>query len=172
MPFKSAQSIDFHYAVASIASKAFCLMKRILFASLIPLFMAQICAYGQFKTPYPIISERHRPEANTSISHTKDQVDPGNDLVLAARILASLKRLDDDVLIYRSLGDFEADGRLARVSYNVFRIDLQEVIAEVEPIRSHLSENKLKLELINALCSYRDGGFWWGKIHRTTRVVS
>ena len=141
-------------------------MKRILFASLILLFMAQICAYGQFKTPYPIISERHRPEANTSISHTKDQVEPGNDLVLATRIVAVLKRLDGDVLVYRSLGDFEADGRLARVPFEVFKGNLQKVTAQVEPLLSQLPEGKLKAEISNVLASYRDGEFWWQRVYQ------
>jgi len=86
-------------------------------------------------------------------------------LILAARAIATLKRLDDDVLIYRSLGDFEANGRLARVSFEVFKNDLQEVIAEVERILSRLPQNRLKMEISNALYSYRDGGFWWEKIH-------
>ncbi|HEU0047930.1 MAG TPA: hypothetical protein VFQ43_10050 [Nitrososphaera sp.] len=146
-------------------------MKRILFASLIPLFMAQLCAYGQFKTPYPIISERHRPEANTSISQTKDQADPGNEFVLAARIVAALKRLDGDVLVYRSLGDFEADGRLARVPFEVFKDNLQEVTTQVEPLLSQLSEGKLKAEISNALASYRDGEFWWQRVYQL-RVVN
>lgn len=92
-------------------------------------------------------------------------------MILAARAIAALKRLDDDVLIYRSLGDFEANGRVARGSYEVFDNDLQEVITEVQPILSELSQNKWKIELRNALYSYRDGGFWWGKIHQA-RVVN
>jgi len=38
------------------------------------------------------------------------------------------------VLVYRSLGEFEAHGKLARVSYHAFRNDLTEVTAEVEPM--------------------------------------
>ena len=145
--------------------------QRTLLLLLVTLTIPLISASAQVTTPSASLSDPQL-KAPALISQSKNQVEPGYESILAARAFASLKRLDDDVLIYRSLGDFEADGRLARVSYNVFRIDLQEVIAEVEPILSHLSENKLKLELINALCSYRDGGFWWGKIHRTTRVVS
>ena len=35
------------------------------------------------------------------------------DQILAARAIAALKRLDKDVLVYRSLGDFEENGKLA-----------------------------------------------------------
>lgn len=120
--------------------------------------------------PSALLSHR-QPKAEPISSQPKNETVPGYDLTLAARAIAALKRLDDDVLIYRSLGDFEENGRIARVSYEVFENDLQKVIAEVEPILSQLSQNKLKIELRNALYSYRDGGFWWVRIHQA-RVVN
>ncbi len=89
---------------------------------------------------------------------------------LAARSIAALQRLDKDVLVYRSLGDFEANGKLARVSFAAFQKDLQEVTAEVEPLLSRLTTGKLKSEITNALASYQDGAFWWRKIDQP-RVV-
>jgi hypothetical protein len=88
----------------------------------------------------------------------------GNDQMLAARALSALKRLNTDVLVYRSLGDFEEGGKLARVSCETFKIDLQAVTAEVEPLLSRLPQSRLKTEIRNALDSYRDGAFWWQKI--------
>src|SRR5712692_5721366 len=92
------------------------------------------------------------------------------DQILTARAIAALKRLDRDVLVYRSLGDFEESGKLARVSFETFRNDLQEVTAEVEPLLSRLPPGKLKTEITNALDFYRDGAFWWQKIDQP-RVV-
>jgi hypothetical protein len=97
-------------------------------------------------------------------------VETNDNQVLAARAIAVLKRLDDDVLVYRSLGDFEANGRLARVSFETFQNDLQEVTAQVEPMLSRLPQSRLKSEISNALDSYRDGAFWWQKINQP-RVV-
>ena len=88
------------------------------------------------------------------------------DQVLAARAIAALKRLDKDVLVYRSLGDFEENGKLARVSFEAFRNDLGGVTAEVEPLLSRLPQSRMKTEMRNALESYRDGAFWWQKIDR------
>ena len=133
--------------------------------------MAQISANGQFTTQYPVKSERQFSTGNTSTSQPKSEAEPRDDRVLATRIVAALRRLDDDVLVYRSLGDFEADGRLARVHFEVFKDDLQDVIAEVEPMPSQLPQSKLKIEISNALASYQDGEFWWQKIHQP-RVVS
>ena len=90
--------------------------------------------------------------------------------VLTARALAALRRLDSDVLVYRSRGDFEESGKLARVSFVVFKNDLREVTAEVQPLLSRLPQSRLKTELSNALDSYRDGAFWWQKIDQP-RVV-
>jgi hypothetical protein len=92
------------------------------------------------------------------------------DQILTARAISALKRLDRDVLVYRSLGDFEESGKLAHVSFETFRNDLQEVTAEVEPLLSRLPQNRLKTEIRNALDSYRDGAFWWQKIDQP-RVV-
>src|SRR5260370_14188392 len=80
---------------------------------------------------------------------------------LANHAVAALRRLDSDVFIYRSLGDFEAGSKLAQVSFETFRSDLDEVTSEVEPILSQLPADKLKTEIMNALDSYRDGAIWW-----------
>ena len=92
------------------------------------------------------------------------QTETGNDQMLAARAIAALKRLDRDVLVYRSLGDFEESGKLARVSCEVFKNDLQAVTEEVRLLLSRLRQSRLKTEIRNALDSYRDGAFWWQKI--------
>src|ERR1700730_8928557 len=54
------------------------------------------------------------------------------DQLLAVRIIESLKVLESEVIIYRSLGDFEANGKLARVPFAVFKEDLLRVSANVE----------------------------------------
>lgn len=94
-----------------------------------------------------------------------------DEMTAAARSIVALKRLEKDVLVYRSLGEFEEKGKLARVSYQAFRNDLNQVTAEVEAQLARLPEGKLKVELGNALASYRDGEFWWQKIDQP-RVVN
>ncbi|GEM_PF-738174 len=88
----------------------------------------------------------------------------------AACAIDALKRLEKDVLVYRSLGEFEENGKLVRVSFDRFKNDLREVTAEVEPLLSRLPQSKLKSDLSNALDSYRDGAWWWQKIDQP-RVV-
>jgi hypothetical protein len=90
---------------------------------------------------------------------------------LAARSIAAVKRLEKEVLIYRSLGEFEANGRIARVSFEAFTENLNRVTAEVEPLLAHLPSGKFKTEITNALASYRDGAFWWQKVNQP-RVVN
>src|SRR5260370_13701827 len=81
------------------------------------------------------------------------------DQILAARAIAALKRLDKDVLVYRSLGAFEENAQLARGAFQAFRNDLGGVTAEVEPLLSRLPQSRMKTEMRNALDSYRDGAF-------------
>ena len=92
------------------------------------------------------------------------------DQMLAARIIESLKVLESEVIIYRSLGDFEANGKLARVPFAVFKQDLQRVSADAENSLSWLPQNMLKTEISNALHSFQDGAFWWAQIDQP-RVV-
>jgi hypothetical protein len=135
-------------------------MKRSSLALLTSLFLAPVAVYAQ--------SVARVNQLSTPPVGIENQV---SEEMLAARSMLSLKRLENDVLVYRSLGDFEANGKLARVSYQVFRDDLNEVTAEVEPVLSRLPQSRLKTELSNALASYRDGEFWWQQIDQP-RVVN
>lgn len=146
-------------------------MKRILFAFLISQFAMQISASGQFKGPSPLTSGCPLSKAEVVTSQLRNEPEQSDDVILAARAIAALRRLDDKVLVYRSLGDFEADGRLALVPLEVFKNDLQKVTAEVEPIISQLPQGRLKIEIGNALASYRDGEFRWRQTHHE-RVVN
>ena len=46
---------------------------------------------------------------------------------------AALKRLEKDVIVYRSLADFQESGKLARVPLQTFQQELSEVTREVQP---------------------------------------
>lgn len=145
-------------------------MKRIPFPTLVLLFVAQISASGQSKAPSPLVSDHPVFKSEATKAGPETTVERDADLVFASRAIAALRRLDNHVLVYRSLGDFEESRMLARVPFEVFKNELEEVFAEVEPILSRLPESRLKIEISNALYSYRDGEFWWQKIHQP-RVV-
>jgi hypothetical protein len=112
-----------------------------------------------------------QPNSGIEVTTQPIETDESDEIVRARRAIAALRRLQNDVLIYRSLGDFEATGKLARVSFETFQNDLQQVISEVEPTLSGSSQNKVTIEVSNALSSFCDGGFWWAKI-RQSRVVN
>ena len=93
-----------------------------------------------------------------------------NDRALALRVISALKVLESEVVIHKSLGDFEESNTLARVPFEKFHSDLRKVSAEVETILSWLPQNRVKSALGNALHSYQDGGVRWAGIYRP-RVV-
>jgi hypothetical protein len=93
-----------------------------------------------------------------------------NDRVIAARAITALSRLDSDVIVYRSLGEFEKGGQLASVSLGTFRAHLREATDEVESVLPRLNDARLKTAISNALASYRDGAYWWEKIYQP-RVI-
>ncbi len=92
------------------------------------------------------------------------------DQVLATRAMLLLKRLDDDVIVYRSLGEFEQGRKLARVSLVDFKLHLREASIEVASISPQLTDTRLKRELMNAVASYRDGAFYWERVFQP-RVI-
>ena len=93
-----------------------------------------------------------------------------NDRVAATRAIAALSQLDNDVIVYRSLGEFEAGRKLASVSLATFQTHLREATDEVESILPRLTDARLKTSIRNALASYRDGAYWWEKIYQP-RVI-
>jgi len=104
------------------------------------------------------------------IDHPSDAIGR-NDTALANRAIAALKGLEADVILYRSLQDFEANGQLGRVSFDSFDAHLHAVIVEIEPLLGELSDKRLRAKLTNALYSFRDGSYWWAKIDQP-HVVS
>ena len=133
-------------------------MKRLSLALVLFSYSAVAAAYGQS------VSRVKLPSAEPTVTEPRTETGAGDERALATRAITALKRLDKDVLAYRSLGEFEENGKLARVSFDAFKNDLQAVTAEVEPLLSRLPQSRLKTEIRNALDSYRDGAFWWQKI--------
>jgi len=93
-----------------------------------------------------------------------------NDRVVAARAITALSQLDNDVIVYRSLGEFEDGRKLASVSLATFQAHLREATDEVESLLPRLNDARLKTAISNALASYRDGAYWWEKVYQP-RVI-
>ena len=119
------------------------------------------------------LNYRFEPDIRVNVPKVDHPSHPtgGNDTALANRALAALKGLEADVILYRSLQDFEANGQLGRVSFDAFDAHLHAVIIEVEPLLGELSDKRLRATLANALYSFRDGSYWWAKIDQP-RVVT
>ena len=88
-----------------------------------------------------------------------------------AKAIAALKRLEKDVIVYRSLADFQESGKLARVPLQTFQQELSEVTREVQPAIMRMPASRLKIKLTNALDSFRDGAYWWRQVDQP-RVVN
>ena len=132
-------------------------MKHISLALLI---LCCSCVFGHAQSMTP----SGRLSAEITNEGTADQV-------LATRAMLLLKRLNDDVIVYRSLGEFQEGEKLARVSLQDFQSHLREAGAEIESISPMLTDSRLKSEMRNALSSYRDGAFWWQQIYQP-RVIN
>lgn len=85
--------------------------------------------------------------------------------------IAALMRLESEIVVHASLGDFEAEPKLAQVSFEAFQERLDKTAIEVRRILAWLPRNQVRTELSNALSSYQDGAFWWGRMQQA-RVVS
>src|SRR5687767_11761205 len=76
-----------------------------------------------------------------------------NDRIVATRAITALSQLDHDVIVYRSLGEFEAGRKLASVSLATFQTHLREATDEVESALPRLNDGRLKTAFSNALAS-------------------
>lgn len=94
------------------------------------------------------------------------------DRQLAAGALQALMRLENDVRIYRTLGEFIEGRALARVSFEKFNADLEEVRRAVRANLCWMPESRLKNELRNAMSSYLDGRFWWKQVYRPAVIYA
>lgn len=89
---------------------------------------------------------------------------------LAESALDSLRQLEQVVVVYRTLADFEEGGTLARVSFGSFEGRFEQTAGRVRLLLGWLPETRLRSELRNAFRSYADGRFRWSKVH-CARVV-
>jgi len=115
-----------------------------------------------------LISTATRAQSIARLNHTTSSASASDGSKENA--IAALRRLENQVIVYRSLGEFEENGRLARVPLQTFEKELRDVTLEVQPIVAEMPPGKLRNEIVNALASYRDGLFWWRKIDQP-RVV-
>jgi len=107
----------------------------------------------------------HRGRGNSQIIE-----DATADQVVGARAISLLKRLDDDVIVYKSLEDFKEGRTLARVPFETFQSDLLEITPELQKLVSSLPDTPLRADLIGAFASFRDGADWWEKVSERRAV--
>lgn len=132
--------------------------KRTVLVFISLLFLTS-AAFAQFKPPFSARALMNPP--NNGSGELSD---------LAMVSIEALKRLEKLVPVYTSRGAFEANTRLSSVTFEVFKKEFESVLAEIEPLLSRLPQGKLKTQIVNALYSYRDGVFWWGKANEP-RVI-
>lgn len=133
--------------------------KRAVLVSIALSFLTSV-VLAQIKPPSPAPDLRNPP--NTAADEASD---------IAIRSIEALKRLEKLVPVHTSRGSFEANTRLSSVPFDVFRKEFERVLEEIEPLLCRLPQDKLKTQIVNALSSYRDGVFWWGRANEP-RVIT
>lgn len=93
------------------------------------------------------------------------------DLVLAQRAVATLGILEREVCNYSSLGEFEAHGKLALVSFERFSRDAAEQLPVIDRVLRSLPRSPLFYSIYHARNAYLDGLFWWRKTYRLKEMV-
>jgi hypothetical protein len=131
-------------------------MKRPFLALLI---LGSSCALAHAQS----FAHKHQDNAQIIEDATADQV-------VGARAILLLKRLDDDVIVYESLADFEESGRLARVPLETFQRDLLEITPQLQKLVMSLPDTPLRADLLNAFVSFREGADSWEKISNLRAV--
>jgi hypothetical protein len=133
-------------------------LKRTVLVSITLLFLTSV-ALAQFKPSSPARDLLNQP--NTAAEGTSD---------LAIRSIEALQRLEKLVPVYTSRGAFEVNPRLSSAPFEVFKKEFKSVLEEIEPLLCRLPQGTLKMQIVNALYAYRDGVFWWGRLHQPRTV--
>jgi hypothetical protein len=114
---------------------------------------------------------RGSKDAETIATMEEIKRERANDIKLGKRVLETLQALEQEVCSYTSLGEFEAHGSLARVSFEKLSQDAAAAIPEVDRILLSLPRGPLLSALYRARNSYVDGLFWWRKTYRQKEMV-
>src|SRR5207245_9316290 len=120
-----AAQISAHFAANASFHGVDGQMKPALLALVTILLLVPTVAYGQ-----SISRVMRLARAESVFTEPKTETEITNDRVPAAHAIAALKRMDKDVLLYCSLGDFEEDGRLAPVPYEPLQTDTEVVTTD------------------------------------------
>lgn len=139
-------------------SRWVCYAKRAVLAFAGLLFLTPV-ASAQFKPP---------SAAHDLLNHPKTGIDEAS--ALANRSIEALQRVERLAAVYGSRGAFEENKRLSSVPFEVFKREFESVLQEVEPLLSRLPQSPLKTQVVNALYSYRDGVFWWSRLHQPLTI--
>ena len=119
-----------------------------------------------------IKSQRGAKDAATSAAVEEMRAERRNDLALAQKALAALKTLGQEVHVYSSLAEFQAQrAALARVSFERLSEDAASALQEVDRILQSLPRGPLFYPLYHARNFYNDGLFWWRKTYRRKQMV-
>lgn len=119
-----------------------------------------------------IKSHRGAKDAATSGALEEMRAERRNDLALAEKALSALKTLGQEVHVYSSLAEFQAQrAALARVSFEQLSEDAASSLQEVDRILQSLPRGPLFYPLYHARNFYSDGLFWWRKTYRRRQMV-
>lgn len=110
-------------------------------------------------------------DAGTMSALSRMEAERAIDLKLACRAVAILKGLDEKVISYSTLGEFEQQGVIGKISFESFFEDYMSVAGVVDAILASLPRNVVYYQLQNARNSYHNGLFWWEKTYRRAKVT-
>jgi hypothetical protein len=93
------------------------------------------------------------------------------DLILAERAVAALRKLAERVNSFSSVVEAEKGRAGASLSSKELSEEISVALLTVNSVLASLPRSPLYFMLRNALDSYRDGLFWWGKISQRREMT-
>lgn len=115
--------------------------------------------------------QRGASDTETMSALSQMEAERAIDLKLARQAIDILKTLDEKVISYSTLGEFEQRGAVAEISFESFVKDYMRVAGVVDAILASLPRSVIYYQLQNARDSYHDGLFWWKKTYRRAEAV-
>jgi hypothetical protein len=110
-------------------------------------------------------------DTETMSALSRIEVERAIDLKLAYRAVVILKGLEEKVISYSTLDEFEQQGAIAKISFETFFKDYMRATSIVDAILASLPRSVIYYQLQNARNSYHNGLFWWEKTYRRAEAT-
>lgn len=114
---------------------------------------------------------RGRGDAETSRTLAAMRAARANDQLIAARVVEVLRPIEELLTVSKTFADYQESRALSRISFDKLEGKLTDALDSASGLLASMPRGPAFYHLSSARDSYRDGLFWYRKVHPARRMV-